>query len=246
MPEERQAMADHAHAALQRFTPDAIMKQYLQALGKEYTVIMENNMSASLAPTLFYTKSQIRPADRETLLRQRGCVVWLTGLSGSGKTTIIRELETRLHALRHLCYTLDGDNLRHGLNSDLGFTAADREENIRRAGEVAALFADAGLITLCAFISPFRKDREKVRRIVTPERFVEIYVNAPLAVCEERDPKGLYKRARTGEIKDFTGITSPYEAPENPDIEICTETENPEESAEKIIAYLKEHEFIQL
>jgi adenylyl-sulfate kinase len=207
---------------------------------------MANHQEQSLNPNLFFTKSQIRPAEREAILRQRGCVVWLTGLSGSGKTTIIRELETRLHAFRQLFYTLDGDNLRHGLNSDLGFSDTDREENIRRAGEVAALFADAGLITLCAFISPFRGDREKVRRIVTPERFVEVYVNAPLAVCEERDPKGLYKRARTGEIKDFTGITSPYEAPENPDIEICTETEDPEESAEKIIAHLKDKHFIQL
>ncbi len=210
---------------------------------------MVNNVQ-EVAPgpsqTLFYTKSRIRQADREEVFRQRGCVVWLTGLSGSGKTTVMRILEVKLHFLRHLCYTLDGDNLRHGLNSDLGFTAADREENIRRAGEVAALFADAGLIALCAFISPFRKDREKVRGIVTPERFVEVYVNAPLAVCEGRDPKGLYKRARTGEIKDFTGISSPYEAPENPDIEICTETENPEESAEKVIAHLKKHGFIQL
>jgi adenylyl-sulfate kinase len=197
-------------------------------------------------PTLFFTKSRIRQADREEVFRQRGCVVWLTGLSGSGKTTVMRVLEVKLHFLRHICYTLDGDNLRHGLNSDLGFTATDREENIRRAGEVAGLFADAGLVTLCAFISPFRMDREKVRRIVTPERFIEVYVNAPLAVCEKRDPKGLYKRARTGEIKDFTGITSPYEAPEKPDIEICTETEKPEESAEKVIAHLKKHGFIQL
>jgi adenylylsulfate kinase len=207
---------------------------------------MVNNKDSSLEPTLFYTKSRIRQADREDILRQRGCVVWLTGLSGSGKTTIIRVLEVKLHFYRHVCYTLDGDNLRHGLNSDLGFTAVAREENIRRAGEVAALFADAGLITLCAFISPFRGDREKVRRIVTPERFVEVYVNAPLAVCETRDPKGLYKRARTGEIADFTGISSPYEAPENPNIEICTATEAPEESAEKIIAYLKDKKFIQL
>jgi adenylyl-sulfate kinase len=207
---------------------------------------MVNNQEPSSNPNLFFTKSRIRQADREDVFRQRGCVVWLTGLSGSGKTTIIRVLEVKLHFLRHICYTLDGDNLRHGLNSDLGFSDTDREENIRRAGEVAALFADAGLITLCAFISPFRGDREKVRRIATPERFVEVYVNAPLAVCEQRDPKGLYQRARAGEIKDFTGITSPYEAPENPAIEICTETENPEESAEKIIAHLKDKHFIQL
>jgi len=207
---------------------------------------MVYNKPASLEPTLFYTRSRIRQADREEVFRQRGCVVWLTGLSGSGKTTIIRILEVKLHFLRHICYTLDGDNLRHGLNSDLGFSAADREENIRRAGEVSALFADAGLITLCAFISPFRSDREKIRRIVTPERFVEVYVNAPLAVCERRDPKGLYRRARAGEIVDFTGVTSPYEPPEHPQVELRTDREIPEESAEKVIAHLKEHGFVQL
>lgn len=151
---------------------------------------------------------------RERILDQRGCVVWLTGLSGSGKSTIARALEERLVADGHLAYVLDGDNIRHGLNSDLGFSPEARAENIRRIGEVAALFADAGVIVVTALISPYRADRARVRETVGTERFVEVFVDTPLEVCEQRDPKGLYRKARANEIPEFTGISAPYEAPE--------------------------------
>lgn len=160
--------------------------------------------------------------DREILLGQRGCLLWLTGLSGSGKSTIARAVEHRLAGLGRLVYVLDGDNVRHGLNADLGFSDRDRQENIRRIGEVAALFLDAGLITITAFISPFRADRERVRSIVGDERFLEIFVDTPLELCEQRDPKGLYRKARAGEIPDFTGISSPYEPPLAPAMTLRT------------------------
>jgi adenylyl-sulfate kinase len=149
-------------------------------------------------------------------------VVWLTGLSGSGKTTIARALEARLQAERQLVYVLDGDVIRRGLSSDLGFSDADRAENIRRAGHVAAMLADAGLIVITAFISPFRGDREQVREVIGAERFLEVFLDAPLDVCEQRDPKGLYAKARAGEIADFTGISSPYEPPETPALVLRT------------------------
>jgi adenylyl-sulfate kinase len=154
--------------------------------------------------------------ERERLLGQLGMVVWMTGLSGSGKSTIARAFEARLCAEGRLAYVLDGDNLRHGLNANLGFSDQDREENVRRTGEVAALFADAGLIVIAALISPFRRDRERVRATVGNERFVEVFVDVPLALCESRDPKGLYAAARAGRIAEFTGIHSPYEPPEAP------------------------------
>ncbi|MCR9248007.1 MAG: adenylyl-sulfate kinase [bacterium] len=160
-------------------------------------------------------------ADRERLLGQRGAVVWFTGLSGSGKSTVARALEERLTAAGRLVYVLDGDNVRHGLCADLDFSDAGRVENIRRIGHVAALFADAGAIVLTAFISPFRQDRATVRELVGDD-FVEVHVDAALDVCESRDPKGLYKKARAGEIPKFTGIDSPYEAPENPELKLDT------------------------
>jgi adenylylsulfate kinase len=160
--------------------------------------------------------------DRERLLGQRACVLWLTGLSGSGKSTIARALEESLVAERRLVYVLDGDNIRHGLSGDLGFSDEDRQENIRRIGEVAALFVDAGLIVVTAFISPFRADRQRVREIVGEERFLEVFVDASVDVCEQRDPKGLYRKARAGEISDFTGISSPYEPPEHPALVLDT------------------------
>ncbi len=159
--------------------------------------------------------------DRERLLGQRGAVVWFTGLSGSGKSTVAHALEERLAAAGRLTYVLDGDNVRHGLCADLGFGAADRTENIRRVGHVAALLADAGVLVLTSFISPYRADREQVRRIVGDD-FVEVFVDAPLAVCEARDPKGLYKKARAGQIAEFTGISAPYEAPQEPDLHLHT------------------------
>jgi len=159
--------------------------------------------------------------DRERLLGQRGAVVWFTGLSGSGKSTVARAVEERLHAAGRLVYVLDGDNVRHGLCKDLGFSPADRTENIRRIGHVAALLADAGAIVLCAFISPYRSDRAQVRDVVGAG-FLEVHVDAPLGVCETRDPKGLYAQARAGKIPEFTGVTAPYEAPEHPDLRLPT------------------------
>jgi adenylylsulfate kinase len=160
--------------------------------------------------------------DRERLLGQRGCVAWFTGLSGSGKSTVARAVEERLTQAGRFVYVLDGDNVRHGLCADLGFSDADRTENIRRIGHVAALLADAGAIVLTAFISPFRIDRAQVRDVVGEADFLEVFVNAPIDVCESRDPKGLYKKARAGEIPEFTGITSPYEPPEQPALELPT------------------------
>ena len=175
---------------------------------------------------------------REQRNGHRGLVIWLTGLSGAGKTTVATELERQLFQAGKHTYLLDGDILRHGLCSDLNFSAESRRENIRRAGEVAALFADAGVIVIAAFISPFRADRERVRKCLAPGRFVEVFVNAPLEVCEKRDVKGLYAKARTGQLKEFTGISAPYEAPEKPEIELHTDQMTPERSVEQIIKYL--------
>lgn len=159
--------------------------------------------------------------DREALLGQRGGVVWFTGLSGSGKSTVARAVETNLAATGRLVYVLDGDNVRHGLCADLGFSAADRTENIRRLAHVAALFVDAGVLVLTAFISPFRADRALARTLLGDD-FLEVFVDAPLATCEQRDPKGLYRKARAGEIREFTGISSPYEPPERPELHLPT------------------------
>lgn len=176
--------------------------------------------------------------------RQKPCVLWFTGLSASGKSTISNAVEQMLFELGHHTYLLDGDNVRHGLNKDLGFTDADRVENIRRIGEMAKLFADAGLIVLSAFISPFRADRKMVRDLLAEGEFVEIHMSTPLSVCEQRDPKGLYKKARQGEIKNFTGIDSSYEAPESPEITLDTAECDVETCADKVIAYLKQNHII--
>ena len=171
---------------------------------------------------------------------QRGRIVWFTGLSGSGKSTIARIVEKKLLDQGTQAYTLDGDNLRFGLNGDLGFSNSDRRENIRRVGEVAKLFCDANVLCLCSFISPFEKDRQWVRSLVQNDEFVEVYIQTSLQECERRDVKGLYKKARSGEINNFTGISSPYEVPENPEITINTLELSPEESAQKVIHYLLE------
>ena len=171
---------------------------------------------------IYWSRGKVSAAQRESLSGHCGCVVWLTGLSGSGKSTIAVELEQKLFQRGRLTYILDGDNIRHGLCSDLGFSPRDRTENIRRIGEVARLFADAGIICIAAFISPYRGDRDLARKIAQPGKFIEIYLNVPLEVCEQRDPKGLYARARAGEIKDFTGISAPYEPPQRPEIELPT------------------------
>ncbi len=172
---------------------------------------------------------------RSALSRQKPCIVWFTGLSGAGKSTLANLVEKRLHSLGHHTYLLDGDNVRHGLSKDLGFTAADRVENIRRVGEVARLMVDAGLIVIASFISPFRSERLTVRSLVEENEFIEVFVDAPLEVAEGRDTKGLYKKARRGELKNFTGIDSPYEAPESPEVRVDTAALEPEESAQLVI-----------
>jgi adenylyl-sulfate kinase len=166
---------------------------------------------------------RITKDDRIRLMNQKPAILWLTGLSGSGKSTIADRLEQELYSNGFKTYLLDGDNVRHGLNKDIGFDAAGRKENIRRIGEVAKLMTDAGLIVITAFISPFRDDRDSVRNLAAPGEFMEIYINCPLSVCEQRDVKGLYARARKGEIPDFTGISSPFEAPLNPDVEVFSD-----------------------
>ena len=165
--------------------------------------------------------------------------MWLTGLSGSGKSTIAVDLEKRLLERGVRTYILDGDNIRHGLNKNLGFSPADRTENIRRIGEVAKLFTEAGLVALTAFISPYRADRDQVRALMQAGDFVEVFVDCPVEVCEQRDVKGLYKKARAGEIKEFTGISAPYEAPEKPELTINTAGQSVEESAKQILAHLE-------
>lgn len=179
----------------------------------------------------------VRREDREQLLKQRGRLLWFTGLSGSGKSTVASAVERKLHDMGKLTYLLDGDNVRHGLNSDLGFTKEDRIENIRRIAEVSKLFVDAGIITICTFVSPFREDREKVRKLLG-EDFIEVFIDCPLEVCEQRDPKGIYKKARSGQIKNFTGIDSPYEKPENPELIVSTHLNSLEQCVESIISYL--------
>lgn len=185
---------------------------------------------------------KITEAERACLLRQDAATIWLTGLSGSGKSTIAFELEKRLFMNGHVVYALDGDNIRHGLNRDLGFSPQDRTENIRRIAEVANLFNNAGIFVITAFISPYRADREMAREIIGPDRFIETHLATNMEVCERRDPKGLYKKARAGEIKGFTGISAPYEAPENPTLVIDTELLNINESILEILHAI-EHRF---
>lgn len=176
--------------------------------------------------------------------KQKPCVLWFTGLSGSGKSTLASALEAKLYELNLHTYLLDGDNVRHGLNKDLGFDDNSRVENIRRIGEVAKLFVDSGTVVLTAFISPFIKDRQIVRDLVDDDEFIEIFVDTPLEVCEKRDPKGLYKKARDGEIKNFTGIDSPYEKPINPDIHVENSKEEINENINKIVKYLQENGYL--
>jgi bifunctional enzyme CysN/CysC len=192
------------------------------------------------ASNIHMQAQDIDQAARARLKGQNGCVVWLTGLSGSGKSTIANQLEKKLYAAGRHTYILDGDNVRHGLNKDLGFTAADRVENIRRIGEVAKLMVDAGLIVITAFISPFRAEREMARGLVKEAEFYEVFVDTPLALAEQRDPKGLYKKARRGELKNFTGIDSPYEEPENAEMRIDTTVLSAEQAADVIIHRLGE------
>jgi bifunctional enzyme CysN/CysC len=200
------------------------------------------NFALRGADNIHWQHTDVTKASRSALKSQRGQVVWLTGLSGAGKSTIANLVEKRLHALGRHTYLLDGDNVRHGLNKDLGFTEEDRVENIRRVAEVAKLMVDAGLIVLTAFISPFRAERQLARDLLDQGEFIEVFVDTPLAVAEARDVKGLYKKARSGQLKNFTGVDSPYEAPEAPELRIDTTSIDPVEAAEKIVAWLEGRE----
>ncbi len=178
--------------------------------------------------------------ERSKIKNQKPCILWFTGLSGSGKSTIANAVESKLLELQKHTYLLDGDNIRMGLNKGLSFSDEDRIENIRRIGEVSKLFVDAGTIVLTAFISPFQKERDTVRSLVNEDEFIEVYIDTPIEICESRDPKGLYKKARAGEIANFTGITSPYEAPKTPEIHIANDGISLEEATSQIIRYLEE------
>jgi len=197
-------------------------------------------MKEQKATNVTWHEHKVTKEEREKLLKQKGVVLWFTGLSGSGKSSVANEVANKLHNMGKLTYVLDGDNIRHGLNKDLGFSPEDRDENIRRISEVVCLFADAGVIALTAFISPYRKLRNFCRELAGQGRFLEIYTKACLETCEKRDPKGLYKKAREGIIKDFTGINAPYEEPENPEMVIDTDKYNIEESADLVLKKLEE------
>lgn len=201
-------------------------------------------MAEQKATNITWHEGSVTRDERQELLNQKGVTVWMTGLSASGKSTIACILEQMLlHKKKH-AYRLDGDNIRMGLNKNLGFSAEDRAENIRRIGEVAKLFTDAGVIAITSFISPYKKDRDAVRASLKPGEFIEVYVNVSLATAEKRDPKGLYKKARAGQLKGFTGIDDPYEAPEKPEIVIETERSSPEEAAKQILAHLEKGEYL--
>ena len=189
-----------------------------------------------MADHIYPIKTKVSLEEREVLLNQHATLIWFTGLSGSGKSTLAVQLEAHLHALGYKTYLLDGDNIRAGLNKDLSFTDEGRIENIRRIGEVSKLMMDAGIVVLSAFISPFKTDREYVKEIVGSEKYREVFVDTPLEVCEQRDVKGLYKKARAGEVKNFTGIDSPYERPEQPNIVIHTHEVSVEQSIEILLA----------
>ena len=201
-------------------------------------------MAEQKATNITWHEGSVTRDERQTLLNQKGVTVWMTGLSASGKSTIACILEQMLlHKKKH-AYRLDGDNIRMGLNKNLGFSAEDRAENIRRIGEVAKLFTDAGVIAITSFISPYKKDRDAVRAGMKPGEFIEVYVQVSLAEAEKRDPKGLYKKARAGQLKNFTGIDDPYEAPEKPEILIETEKHKPENAANVILGYLEKNGYL--
>jgi len=196
-------------------------------------------MAEQKATNIVWHEGAVTRADREKLNGHKGCTVWLTGLSGSGKSTIAVELEKRLCERGIRTYILDGDNIRHGLNKNLGFSPEDRTENIRRIGEVAKLFADAGLVAITAFISPYRADRDQVRAIMGNGDFIEAHVDCPVEVCEQRDVKGLYQKARAGQIKEFTGVSAPYEAPLKPELTIPTHQQSLAESVQQVLGALE-------
>ena len=202
-------------------------------------------MTAIKATNIVRHEGHVSRPQRETLLCQQGVLLWLTGLPSSGKSTIAYTVEHALAARGHLAYVLDGDNIRFGLNKNLGFSADDRAENIRRIGEVGKLFVDGGFLTRASFVSPYRADRDGVRALMAEGDFVEIFVNTPIELCEERDPKDLYKKARAGEIPNFTGVSDPYEEPEKPELIIETDTATPSEAAAQVIDLLEKMGKIQ-
>ncbi|MBW2241872.1 MAG: adenylyl-sulfate kinase [Deltaproteobacteria bacterium] len=201
-------------------------------------------MAEAKATNITWHGGTVARADREKVLGQRGATIWLTGLSASGKSTVAVAAEAELVKRGRLAYVLDGDNVRHGLNKNLGFSPEDRTENIRRIGEVAKLFTDSGVIVFTSFISPYRADRDQVRELFEDGDFVEVFIDADVATCEERDPKGLYKKARAGEIPEFTGISAPYEAPEKPELVVPTKGVSVEESVALLVGYLEEKGFL--
>jgi adenylylsulfate kinase len=194
---------------------------------------------------IVWHQPSVTVADRRQLYDYRSCELWFTGLPSAGKSTLANALSHKLHSIGIMNYVLDGDNIRHGLNKNLGFTPEDRKENIRRIGEVAALFVDAGLIVMTAFISPYREDRLDARTIVKKGEFIEVYVKCELEECERRDPKGMYKKARAGQIKEFTGVSAVYEEPENAEIVLETDTLSIDACVEGLLEYLVEHEYIR-
>jgi adenylylsulfate kinase len=201
-------------------------------------------MAEQRATNITWHQHKVTREDREKLLGQKGVTVWLTGLSGSGKSTIAVAAEEALVARGRLAYVLDGDNIRHGLNKNLGFSPEDRTENIRRIGEVSKLFTEAGVIVFTSFISPYRADRDLVRAVHDAGRFVEAYVAASVETCESRDVKGLYKKARAGEIPEFTGISAPYEAPERPELTLDTNRQTVEQSVAQLVSFLEEKGYL--
>ena len=201
-------------------------------------------MTEQKSTNITWHEGQVVREDRERVLNQRGVTIWLTGLSGSGKSTIAVAAEKALVDRGCLAYVLDGDNVRHGLNKNLGFSPEDRTENIRRIGEVSRLFTDSGVIVFTSFISPYRSDRDAVREMMGAGDFVEAYVAAELQTCEDRDVKGLYAKARKGEIPEFTGISAPYEEPEKPELLVDTNQQTVEQSVEQIVSYLKENGYL--
>jgi len=205
---------------------------------------MLSAMSGPKADNLTWHVGEVDKHARATAHGHRGAVLWFTGLSGSGKSTIGHRVERLLIDRGAFSYVLDGDNIRHGLNSDLGFAPEDRVENIRRIGEVARLFADAGALVVSAFISPYRRDRDRIRSLMPPGEFVEVFVDTPLEICEARDPKGLYKKARAGEIKHFTGLDAPYETPEHPEVHLKTANLSVDDAAAQVVRYLEDNDIL--
>ena len=236
---------------LRRVVPSALsLRGLLTAMSSTQHGVQTTAYDIGSSTNIKWHEGGVPRTAKEELLNQKGCVLWFTGLSGSGKSTVACTLEHALREQGKATVLLDGDNIRHGLNSNLGFSPEDREENIRRIGEVAKLFAENGLLTLVSFISPYRRDRERVRERCGGKDFIEVFMKIPLDVCEERDPKGLYKAARAGKIKGFTGIDDPYEEPEAPEMTLEVKDSkgnmnSPQVMAAEILSYLSSHQYLK-